>query len=357
MTTQPAQIEQSGLAWQRFWSDLRDPSRCIGGPGFDALLFWGCPLLAMLFVASWLGLASLLPTAQELSVTGYLGFLSAVLTYAHLVAVVPRAYGNAEVFAAHRIKLIVVPIVLLAALLISPVCFVIGAVLTVFWDVHHSAMQNFGLARIYDLRAGNPAAQLRGSDMRLNWMLYVGPLAAGAALPFHLSALGQFGEIGWSQIAGLPGVLEGELSLITGLAIAGWLAAIGWSVSDYAKAMRSGYRLPAHKLAMILSSGLVSLIAWGFCSPAFALAAINIYHALQYFALVWLKEGRNLQRLTDLPARRALDVFLVVCALAALGYQFAAQAGIQWLLAPFIGCSLLHFWLDGFVWSVRKRQV
>lgn len=79
-------------------------------------------------------------------------------------------------------------------------------------------------------------------------MLYVGPLAAGAALPFHLSALGQFGEIGWSQIAGLPGVLEGELNLITSLAIAGWLAAIGWSVSDYAEAMSSGYRLLAAPL-------------------------------------------------------------------------------------------------------------
>ena len=30
---------------------------------------------------------------------------------------------------------------------------------------------------------------------------------------------------------------------------------------------------------------------------------------------------------------------------------------MRWLLAPFIACSLLHFWFDGFVWSVRKRQV
>jgi len=357
MATQPAQIERSDWHGFGFWNDLRDPARCIGSPMFDALLFWGCPVLAMLFVAAWLGLASLLPSAQELSATGYLGFFSAVLTYAHLVAVVPRAYGNAEVFEAHRIKLIVVPVVLLAALVFSPVCFVIGAVLTVFWDVHHSAMQNFGLARIYDLRAGNSPTQLRISDMRLNWMLYVGPLAAGAALPFHLSALGQFSDVGWSEIASLPGVLEGKLGLIAGLAIAGWFTAIGWSVFDYARAIRSGYRLPAHKLAMMLSSGLVSLVAWGFCSPAFALAAINIYHALQYFALVWLKEGRTMQGLTGLTARRALDAFLVFCAIAALGYQVATQANIHWLLAPFIACSLLHFWLDGFVWSVRKRQV
>jgi hypothetical protein len=27
------------------------------------------------------------------------------------------------------------------------------------------------------------------------------------------------------------------------------------------------------------------------------------------------------------------------------------------LLAPFIACSLLHFWFDGFVWSVRRSDV
>lgn len=357
MARQPAQLQHGKQGWHGFLADLRDPGRSIGGPGFDALLFWGCPLLAMLFVATWLGLASLLPQDQELTATGLLGLLVAILTYAHLFAVVPRAYGNADVFAAHRIKLTVVPIVLLAALLVSPACFVIGTVLVVFWDVHHSAMQNFGLARIYDLRAGNSPNQLRGSDMRLNWVLYVGPLAAGAALPYHLIALGQFNDIGWSEIASLPGVLEGELGLISGLAITAWLAVFAWTAHDYASAQRNGYQLPAHKFAMMLSSGLVSLIAWGFCSPAFALAAINIYHAMQYFALVWLKEGRTMQSLLGLPPRRALEVFLVCCALVALGYKVASQAGIQWLLAPFILCSLMHFWFDGFVWSVRKRQV
>jgi len=357
MATQAVNPTSSGGMWSRLRSDLADPSRSIAGPLFDAVLFWGCPLLAMGLVAVWLGLAIFLPADQQSRAIGVLGIASAVITYAHLVAVVPRAYGNREVFAQNRIRLTLVPLLLLAALLLSPACFVIGTVLSVFWDIHHSAMQNFGLSRIYDLRAGNNPQELRWSDLRLNWMLYVGPLAAGASLPLHLQAFGQFSQVGWREIASLPGVLQSDIGLIGKLAIAAWLGTIGWSLLDYRKAMRGGYRMPAHKLANIASSGLVSLIAWGFCSPPFALAAINIYHAVQYFALVWIKEGRTMQGIFGLPPRRAFDVFIGLCFIAALAYQFAATVNIQWLLAPFIACSLLHFWFDGFVWSVRKRQV
>ena len=334
-----------------------NPAGCIAGPRFDAAFFWGTPLLALAFVGVWLGTASLLSPSLELRAAGLLSIMCALLTFGHLVAVAPRAYLNREVFQAHRLKLTVAPVLLLAALLISPTCFVIGVVLTVFWDIHHSAMQNFGLCRIYDMKAGNSPHLLRRVDLRLHWILYVGPLAAGAALPFHLGALSQFSQVGWTEVARLPGVLEGERSFIAQLSVTLILGILAWSAVDYARAMRAGYRIPPHKLAMTLSSGGVSIVAWGYCSPAVALAAINLYHALQYFALVWLKEGRSLQAFTGGSARRALDLFLAFCAVVAVLDQFASTAGIQWLLAPFIACSLLHFWFDGFVWSVRKRQV
>ena len=40
-----------------------------------------------------------------------------------------------------------------------------------------------------------------------------------------------------------------------------------------------------------LVTGVVSILAWGFSPPLVALAATNLYHAVQYFALVWTKEG------------------------------------------------------------------
>jgi hypothetical protein len=131
----------------------------------------------------------------------------------------------------------------------------------------------------------------------------------------------------------------------------------GWAVFDYRKAIANGYHVPVHKLALIGSTGLVSLIAWGFSSPLIALVSINIYHAVQYFALVWLKEG---QRMTTFSRKTPGATFLAFCAACgAVGvlYELDAMLGIQWLMAPFIACSLLHFWYDSFVWSVRKKQV
>lgn len=338
-------------------SDLRESRFAIGGPRFDFLLFWGVPVLALVCVQTWLGVALAMPPVTGERMAGALGVFSAILTYAHLIAVAPRAYLNRDVFEANRTRLTLVPCVLLAGLLISPVLLVIGAVVAIFWDVHHSAMQNFGLSRIYDMKAGNDAQVLRPTDLRLNWMLYVGPLLAGASLPVHLAALRKFESVGFSDVARLPGLLEGHLGVIGIAAIIAWAAIIGWTIVDYRKAIAAGYRLPIHKLALVGSTGLVSVLAWGLSSPLVALIAINIYHALQYFALVWLKEGGRMTALTKGGPRIAMTLFLCGCGIVGLAYQFAATADIPFLIAPFLACSLLHFWYDSFVWSVRKKQV
>ena len=336
---------------------LSDARGTIMGPRRDALFFWGAPLVALLAVKAWLGLAALQSAATGDNMANALVTFSIIITYGHLIAVVPRAYLNKDVFAAHRMRLTVVPVALIAALMLSPTAFALLGAVAIFWDVHHSAMQNFGLARIYDLKAGNMSERLRRTDLRLNWFLYVGPLAAGACLMLHLHALDRMSDTSLATIAQLPGVLQGQLSTITMIATGLWALAIGAAVVDYRRAMAEGYRIPPHKLALIVTTGFVSLIAWGFSSPLVAFVSINIYHAVQYFALVWLKEGARMK--TVMPSGRwtAAIIFGALCALFGIAYSVAAVANIRWLGAIFLACSLLHFWYDGFVWSVRKREV
>ena len=352
-----ASLYQS-VAAPRLLGSLSDPRLAIGGVRFDALLLWGCPLAAMLFVWTWVAGAGMLPDAARQPAIALLALGVAILTFAHLIAVVPRAYLNREVFAANRRRLTVVPVLLILALVASPTLLVCGAVLAVFWDVHHSAMQSFGLARIYDMKAGNDPHVLRRTDLRLNWALYVGPIAAGASLAVHLATLEAFDRIGWSMLASLPGFADGHAGLIREAAIAAWLAIIAWAAFDYRAAMARGYRLPVHKLALIGSAGLVSIAAWGLSSPVIAFAIINLFHAVQYFALVWLKEGGRIQAAARTGSTRrplALILFLGLCA----GFGFAYQyfQALRWLAGLFVACSLLHFWYDSFVWSVRKKQV
>jgi hypothetical protein len=338
---------------------LTDPARAIIGPGRDALLFWGAPLVAFLLVQAWLRGWDVLapPAVAGPMIIGMFGFIS-VLTWAHLIAVVPRAYLNSDVFTAYRLRLTIVPVVLITLLLLSPTALVFAAVLAVFWDVHHSAMQNFGFARIYDMKAGNPPQQLRTTDLRLNWALYVGPIAAGAALATHTGHLLKFDGTIFQTLTTLPGVLAAENQGIRIAAIALYAVVIGWTAIDYARATRAGYRLPAHKLATLVVTGVVSILAWGFSPPLVALAATNLYHAVQYFALVWSKEGgRMTGKLGRGSKAYAVVLFFAGSIVFGLGYAAAAAGSIKIFLAPFIACSLLHFWFDSFVWSVRKRQV
>lgn len=342
---------------RQFITALGDPAGAIRGPLFDLLLFWGSPIFALFFVDFWLGAASLLPHHAGESMAYGLIVFALVLTNAHLFAVAPRAYLNREVFEQNRGRLTIVPILLLAALFLSPLLLVIGGIVAFFWDVHHSAMQNFGLSRIYDMKAGNGPQVLRRADLRLNWILYVGPLAAGASLMTHLHAFDDLRGTSLQQLAALPGVMEGRLPLISLIAIIAYVAIIFWTALDYRAAMKAGYRPAPHKLALIGVTGLVSLLAWGFSSPLVALVAINIYHAVQYFALVWLKEGDRMTALGRRSRRTTLVLFGAACGAAGVAYQLASGAGIAILMAPFVATSLLHFWFDSFVWSVRKKQV
>ncbi|WP_010185713.1 hypothetical protein [Sphingomonas sp. PAMC 26605] len=337
---------------------LADPTRAILGPVRDALLFWGAPLFAFLAVELWLGgwaLAAPHDTAA-IALKGMFAVI-AVTTWAHLIAVVPRAYGNRTVFAAHRGKLTVAPIALIATLFLSPLALVAAGVLAVFWDIYHSAMQNFGFARIYDMKAGNPPEVLRRTDLRLNTLLYVGPLAAGAALATHLQSFAKFDKTALSTLASLPGVLAGYNDGIRAVAVLAYAVVLGWAIVDYRRAMRAGYRLPAHKLATLVATGTVSIIAWGFTPPIVALAVINLYHAVQYFALVWVKEGGRMTHAAGGRQSRAMLYFWGGSILFGLAYAAAMTGSVRVFLAPFIACSLLHFWYDSFIWSVARKHV
>lgn len=267
--------------------DLDDDARSIGNSRLDAFFFWGTPLWALLFVVAWATAALMLPEAVGQGALVALVVAVAILTFAHLIAVVPRAYLNAEVFASNRLKLTVVPVLLVAGLALSPALLLVGGILTVFWDVHHSALQTFGLARIYDMKAGNDANRLRRTDLLLNWALYVGPIAAGASLLVHLASLEALSSLDLVAIATAPGLVERHHGLIVGLAVAAWLCVVAGAAVAYRIEVQRGYRLPVHKAALLVSTGGVSIAAWGLAPPVMAFAAVNLFHAVQYFAIVW----------------------------------------------------------------------
>ena len=126
--------------------------------------------------------------------------------------------------------------------------------------------------------------------------------------------------------------------------------------------MRDGYPISRQKIVLLISTGITSIWAWGFLPPLEAFFVANLFHGLQYFAIVWCSEQKNIRRLFGLvqnPAGRSLALFGFLASVAVLGvlYEVGMSMGLRWAASLALVVSLMHFWYDGFVWSVRKQQI
>jgi hypothetical protein len=101
---------------------------------------------------------------------------------------------------------------------------------------------------------------------------------------------------------------------------------------------------------------------WGTLPPFEALMASNLFHSLQYFGIVWWSERANLARTLHAPSGssgRALAFAFFALLIAAAGafHESVGPGSWRWLIPVPMVISLMHFWYDGFVWSVRRGDV
>ena len=115
-------------------------------------------------------------------------------------------------------------------------------------------------------------------------------------------------------------------------------------------------------VALLVTLAAVSIACWGFNSFGEAFFIMNFFHAWQYFALVWWSERKNMMSKLHVSNRSwgavaAIAIFLIV----AFGYGFWAETVDSDRSVIFfnliIVVAIMHFWYDGFIWSVQKKQV
>lgn len=290
--------------------------------------------------------------------------LMLILSQAHAVAVFFRSHGNRAIFVRHRFAFVVVPLLLFAGLMTSDWVMVGAMFVAPFWAVYHLGMQSFGLSRMYDARWGNSPETGRSLDYVLQQFFNLAPFLAGWSLLPHLQSLRIFDRVDWhapAQWLDAHRSIEGALASV--FVVAGPLF-IAFYAHSYRKLMRKGYRLCPQKIVLLLTTGIVSVTAWGFLAPWKAVFVMNLFHSVQYFALVWWTEHRNLGRLSRLQGV-AFGRPLLLAAFAAismsLGIFFQTYGRdftvMRWAASLALVISLMHYWYDGFVWSVRRREV
>lgn len=335
----------------------------IAGPAFDWLLFLLPPALALLagilISDSWLVQSKFSLAGARVTVASVaLG----VLINAHLVAVFFRSHGNPSIFKLYPGRFIAAPILLYAAMMLSTWMLVIVTVLTVFWDVYHSALQTFGLARIYDRNHGNDPSAGRTLDLLLNHILYAGPILAGATMLAHFKRFELFEDVESVFFTQIPAFMKTNHKYFTwGVLAAGTLFLVVYVVA-YVRLYKKGYKVSFLKVYLLASTGLCSIYTWGFNSWGQAFFIMNVFHAVQYLGLVWHIEGKSLLKRLRFDKIRAGGLLAVTLFLAAvLGYgalaHVVATEDIVWLWCATQVVAIMHFWYDGFIWSVTRKQV
>ena len=130
-------------------------------------------------------------------------------------------------------------------------------------------------------------------------------------------------------------------------------------VLAHLRAHRQGIRFSKQKVFLVVSTGLCSIYSWGLNSWGEAFFIMNLFHAVQYLALVWATEKKQLQdRIGGRKSSKARTALLFFGPVAA--YGFVAQSSdpdLNGLWTLTIVVSLMHFWYDSFIWSVQKQQV
>ena len=322
-------------------------------------------------------LASRWLTAEEISL--------AVIAFASLGHHLPgfmRAYGDRDLFLRFRWRFILVPpLVFGLALLFSPPRALADALsipwihlhglelILLIWGTWHGLMQTYGFMRIYDVRLGENDRWSARLDHWLCLVVFVAGVVFSDARVFAI-ANGM-----WQS--GLP--LFGPEVLYAVRALVG---AIGATIAAlYAINLFNRYK-SGQPIAW-LKIWLVGITGWFYwytgrlsTNVLIGLAMFEIYHAVQYYAIVWIYNRRLMQRAGDRfgplgflfrDSRTMLGIYLA--AIAAYSsirllnvdanqyvYRGTSQDAHQWLMALFVTSSFLHFYFDGFIWKVSERK-
>jgi hypothetical protein len=143
--------------------------------------------------------------------------------------------------------------------------------------------------------------------------------------------------------------------LIGGTIFLGFYAVAQWRFHE------AGQKVSVQKTFLLVSTGLVSIYTWGFNTWGEAFFIMNVFHAVQYFGLVWVTERKSMMRTFRLEGRAfatPVALALLIGTGAAYGYFVeAVDADINTLWSLVLVVSIMHFWYDGFIWSVQRKQV
>ena len=293
-----------------------------------------------------------------------------------------RAYGDRDLFRRFRMRFLLVPVMLFGvALIFSPPSIVASAfglpwkhlhgleLILLIWGTWHGLMQTYGFMRIYDVRQGVNDRL----TARLDHWLCLSVFVAGVAF----SEARVFGVANAMWQCGLPTFGR---EWVDGIRIAVGAAGLTVLVAYLINQVRLYRQGVAQSWVKLLLIGTTGWFYWytGRLSTnvLIGIAMFEIYHAVQYYAIVWIYNRRLLKRAGDrfgplgfLFQDRWTMLGIYLAAIAAYSsirlfsvdanehvFSGGSEDAHQWLIALFVTSSFLHFYFDGFIWKVSEKK-
>tara|TARA_A100001015_G_scaffold277361_1_gene336496 strand:+ start:165 stop:1187 length:1023 start_codon:yes stop_codon:yes gene_type:complete len=327
-------------------------------PLYDWIAFIGAPLIALLFgilVNNQLITNSLTNKTIVIIIVGSLFALS----QSHLLITIVRAYGNQEIFSKFKKRLVIGPLIIFIGMYSFESFFLIMLFLATWWDVYHSACQTYGFTRLYDVKVGNKSLSMRVQDRVLNCLIYIGPLIGSANLLPHLKEL----ESDFFQTIFLGSVpfYANEYSMYILMGVLLFSAFFfPYYVFCYLKQTQHS-PISYQKITILIITTLVSIIAWGFCSFGTAMMIVNLFHAWQYYGMIYWSEKPAISKRFSLTNQQGkiiiISILTGITIVFMVGKYFYKSMGFEIGTYIYLTISTCHFWFDGFIWSVKKKHI
>lgn len=328
----------------------------------DRLIIIGSPLLAFLAIALFCqtrfssGHFLHNPSTPEWLITSAI-----LLTHSHIFLVFLRSHLNTEVLKRFPYRFTSIPLFMLSAIWASSEIFGLMGFIALYWDEWHSLMQTFGFGRIYDAKLGNDPNIGRKLDIGMAFV--VGLLPHVILLTYMPEDVRTDGLLEFMAIE--PGVGEKFGYIINSLKYPLIIFGAGYTIFyilSYRKLIKNGYKYSQAKLALFATTGLSATLIASLYSVSDAAYFGNIYHALQYYFIVFISEGPRLPKKfgwmkEKSSAAATYFLFFLFLALVGAAARSLTESTFGFLGSFWLLTSLLHFWYDGFIWSVRKQDV
>jgi hypothetical protein len=313
---------------------------------------WMCYVLGTLPGAA-LALFATAGVLQERTAIGLFALSFIGLNLMHNAATWSRAYLDADGLASAPVERVVIPALLVTSALVGEAlgggALLLGA--QYYLSMHHAAMQNYGILRHTQRRAG------RAIGTRLDQAACL-LLPIGALLYRAHAVTDRYNE---APLASPP------LWLAVGVLAAGAAALLAFVVREgTARARGEGAPLVG-VVFTVVTTLLWSWLILSLSHPALPLYAIASGHYVQYLYFVACVERRGASAapgwlLRLLIAGGAVVVVITVGAAAARAIASAAGArppgslAIPPWAAAMIGVNLAHYWLDSRIWRRRALK-